>query len=296
MTASWKDRKSTLTVHGRRMAFVDEGEGRPIVFLHGNPTSSYLWRNVLPHVRDRGRCIAPDLIGMGDSEKLPDPGPNTYTFATHARYLDGFLDALDLQEPVILVLHDWGSGLGFHWARRHPDRVAGIVHMESLVRPFPDWGDWDPGAAKLFQGFRSDAGEDLILNRNLFVERVLPGSILRPLEADEMAEYRRPFQNPDDRWPTLTWPRQIPVGGVPPDVHALMASYAHWLTRTEIPKLMFDAEPGAILTGTQRLFALGFPNQTVVRIKGSHFVQEDAAGEIGAGLADWLESLPPPSS
>ena len=276
------------------MAYVDEGQGHPIVFLHGNPTSSYLWRNILPHVREMGRCIAPDLIGMGDSDKLPDPGADTYTFATHVRFLDGFLDALDLKDPLTLVLHDWGSALGFHWARRHSDRVAGIAHMESLVRPFPDWGDWDEGAAKLFQGFRSQAGEDLILDRNLFVERVLPGSILRPLEEDEMAEYRRPFNQREDRWPTLTWPRQIPVGGVPSDVNAIMAAYAHWLTRTPIPKLMFDAEPGAILTGTQRLFALGFPNQTVIPIRGSHFVQEDAADAIGSGLADWLAARPSP--
>ena len=270
------------------MAYVEVGSGDPIVFLHGNPTSSFLWRNILPYAADHGRCIAPDLIGMGDSDKLPDASANSYTFAEHRRYLDAALDGLGIERNVVLVVHDWGSALGFDWARRHPDAIAGICYMEALVRPLT-WDEWPAAARGVFQGFRSPAGEEMVLANNVFVERVLPGSILRQLGDDEMAEYRRPFATPGEgRRPTLTWPRQIPIDGEPEDVAAIIADYADWLKSSALPKLFVNAEPGAILTGAQREFCRTWPNQTEVTVKGSHFVQEDSATAIGEALAAWL--------
>ena len=270
------------------MAYVEVGSGDPIVFLHGNPTSSFLWRNILPYAADHGRCIAPDLIGMGDSDKLPDASANSYTFAEHRRYLDAALDGLGIERNVVLVVHDWGSALGFDWARRHPDAIAGICYMEALVRPLT-WDEWPAAARGVFQGFRSPAGEEMVLANNVFVERVLPGSILRQLGDDEMAEYRRPFATRGEgRRPTLTWPRQIPIDGEPEDVAAIIADYADWLKSSALPKLFVNAEPGAILTGAQREFCRTWPNQTEVTVKGSHFVQEDSATAIGEALAAWL--------
>ena len=284
--------KQYLEVNGKRMAYVEMGEGDPIVFQHGNPTSSYLWRNIMPHVQDLGRCIALDLIGMGDSEKLEDPGPDRYTFVEHYEYFDAAMAALGVTDKVTLVIHDWGSALGFHWANQHRDAVQGICYMEAIVAPFPNWDDWDEGAAGLFQGFRSPAGEDMVLNKNIFVERVLPGSVLRGLTDAEMAVYRRPFaQAGEDRRPTLTWPRQIPVAGEPADVTRIAADYAAWLQESPVPKLFVNAEPGAILTGTRRELARTFPNQTEVTVAGSHFIQEDSPDEIGQALREWLVPL-----
>ena len=283
--------KQFLDIAGQRMAFIDEGEGDAIVFQHGNPTSSYLWRNVMPHCRGLGRLIACDLIGMGDSDKLPDSGRDSYRFDEHSRYLDALWSALGLGDRVVLVLHDWGSALGFDWANRHRERVQGIAYMESIVTPLT-WADWPDNARRVFQNFRSDGGEEMVLQKNVFVERVLPGSILRPLDTAEMAEYRRPFAAPgEDRRPTLSWPREIPIEGQPPDVVARVQAYADWLAASEVPKLFVNAEPGSILTGRQREFCRGWPNQTEVTVRGTHFIQEDSPAEIGQALARFIREL-----
>ena len=284
--------KSFVEVKGKRMAYVEMGEGDPVVFLHGNPTSSYLWRNIMPHVAGQARCLAPDLIGMGDSDKLDDPGPASYRFVEHREYLDGFLDAVGLGGNAVFVIHDWGSALGFDWGNRHRDRTRGFCYMESLVRPVT-WEEWPEAAKAVFQGFRSPAGEGMVLEKNVFVERVLPGSILRKISEEEMAVYRRPFATPgEDRRPTLTWPREIPISGEPADVVEIVGAYSEWLATSDVAKLFIDAEPGAILTGPQRDFCLGWPNQTVAKVKGSHFIQEDSPYEIGKALSDWLRGLP----
>lgn len=299
MTA-WEAQKSTVEVLGHRMAYVDTGHPKegsaesPIVlFFHGNPTSSFLWRDVIPAVEPLGRCLAPDLIGMGDSDKLPDPGnPETYSFANHARYLDSFIDAvIEPDAQLWLVVHDWGSALGFDWARRHPDRVAGIAYMEAIVRPLAGWAEWNEQATPIFQALRSDKGESLILERNLFVERILPGSVLRELTEEEMAEYRRPFINPQDRWPTLTWPRNIPIGGDPAEVVDRVQAYADWLSQSPVPKLFIDGDPGAILIGAQRDFCRRWPNQREVRVPGNHFIQEDSGAAIGLAVAAFMTDM-----
>ena len=279
--------KQYRTVNGKQMAYHERGEGDAVVFLHGNPTSSYLWRNVVPYVADRARCIVPDLIGQGDSDKLDDVGPGSYRFVEHREYLDGLLDQLDLGDRVTFVIHDWGSALGFDWANRHRDRVAGICYMEAIVRPVT-WEEWPDAATRIFQGFRSEAGEDMVIEKNLFVEAVLPGSILRPLAPEEHDEYRRPFVEPQYRRPTLTWPREIPIEGEPADVTEIVAAYADWLSESDVPKLFINAEPGAILIGEQREFCRSWPNQTEVTVPGNHFIQEDSPDEIGRALADWL--------
>jgi haloalkane dehalogenase len=273
------------------MAYVEAGSGAPIVLLHGNPTSSYLWRNVIPHLAGQGRCIAPDLIGMGDSEKLEPGGPERYRFVEHRAFLDDLLAALGVEHDVTLVLHDWGSALGFDWACRHPDALRGIAYMEAIVRPV-GWADWPDAARDIFQAFRSPAGEQMILERNLFIEAVLPGSILRRLTDEEMAEYRRPFLMPgESRRPMLTWPRQIPIDGEPVEVVEIVRTYGEWLAASPVPKLFVNAEPGAILIGAQREFCRSWPNQREVTVRGVHFVQEDSAEEIGAAIAAWRPGL-----
>jgi haloalkane dehalogenase len=283
--------KKTVDVLDSRMAYHERGEGRPVLLLHGNPTSSYLWRDVLPELAGRGRLIAPDLIGMGDSGKLPDPDTNTYRFTIHRGYLDAFIDAvIGPAESVVLVVHDWGSALGFDWANRHRDRVRGIAYMEAIVRPVAGWDEWSPAAVPIFQGFRSDKGEAMILDRNMFVERVLPGSVLRQLTEAEMTEYRRPYPHREDRWPTLTWPRQIPIAGEPADVVAIAADYAQWMAQNDIPKLFVNAEPGAILIGAVREFCRSWKNQTEVTVAGSHFIQEDSGPALGRAVAGWMQA------
>ncbi len=283
--------KKIVEVLGKRMAYVELGVGDPIVFLHGNPTSSYLWRNIMSQVTDLGRCIAIDLIGMGDSDKLDESGPQRYTFAEHSRYLDAAFAALGLNERVALVIHDWGSALGFHWANRNRQAVRGICYMEAIVRPI-SWDEFPESARGLFESFRTPAGETMILERNLFVEAVLPGSILRTLSEEEMNEYRRPFSEPgESRRPTLTWPRQIPIDGEPADVVAVVADYADWLAKTELPKLFVNAEPGALNTGAVRDFCRTLPNQTEIAVRGNHFIQEDSPDEIGEALRRWLPTL-----
>jgi haloalkane dehalogenase len=283
--------KKFADIKGRRMAYIDEGSGPAIVFQHGNPTSSYLWRNVMPHCAGLGRLVACDLIGMGDSDKLKPSGPDRYGYAEQREYLWALWDTLALGDKVVLVIHDWGSALGFEWARRNPARVAGIVYMEALVTPVT-WADWPENARRAFQGFRSEGGEDMILAKNMFVERVLPGSILRKLADEEMAEYRRPFANPgEDRRPTLSWPRQIPIEGTPADVAAVVEDYSRWLAGSDIPKLFINADPGSILTGRQRELCRTWPNQTEVTAKGLHFLQEDSPDEIGQAVAAFVRRV-----
>ena len=283
--------RSRVRVGEHEMAYVDVGQGAPIVFLHGNPTSSYLWRNVIPHVQHLGRCIAPDLIGMGDSDKLPDPGPGTYAFETHAAYVDAFLTEVELGAPVILVLHDWGSALGFDWAERHRDRVRGIAFMEAIVTPVT-WADWPADATAIFRTMRGPDGETVVLDKNVFVERILPASVLRGLDPAALEHYRRPYPTRESRWPTLEWPRQIPIDNVPPKVHDVVDRYGQWLAHSEVPKLFVNADPGSILVGRQREVARRWPALTEVTVPGSHFVQEDSPHEIGRALADWIAGLP----
>lgn len=280
--------RSFRDVLGAQMAYIEVGSGDPIVFLHGNPTSSYLWRNVMPHLEGLGRLIAPDLIGMGDSAKLPDSGPGRYTFAEHRLYLDALLERLGVNAAVTLVVHDWGSALGFDWANRHRRAVKGIAYMEAIVRPIT-WAEWPAAGRRAFEGFRSPAGEHMVLDDNVFVERVLPASVLRGLTEQEMEVYRRPFLRPgEDRRPTLTWPRQIPIDNEPAEVAAVVSGYADWLAADRtVPKLFVNAEPGVILTGRQREFCRTWPSQTEVTVAGSHFIQEDSPDEIGVAIADW---------
>ncbi len=276
-------------VLGTRMAYLDTGdrEGDPIVFLHGNPTSWYLWRNVIPHLEDAGRCIAPDLIGMGDSEKLDDSGPDRYGFVEHRRYLDALLDTLGVNRNVTFVVHDWGSALGFDWANRHRDAVKGIAYMEAIVCPF-SWAQFPKAVTPVFQAFRSPQGEEMVLENNVFVEQVLPASILRKLGDAEKNAYRRPFLAPgEDRRPTLTWPRELPIDGEPKDVVEIVQAYADWLKTSDLPKLFINGEPGAILRGDQREFCRSWPNQQEVTVKGIHFIQEDSQDEIGPAIRTW---------
>jgi len=278
-----------VDVHGSRMYYVEEGEGAPVVFLHGNPTSSYLWRNVIPHVSGAARCIAPDLIGMGRSAK-PDID---YRFFEHARYLEAFIEALGLGD-VVLVLHDWGSGLGFDWARRHADRVRGLAIMEAILTPVPSWDVFPEGAREMFQAFRTpEVGWDLIAKQNVFVEQVLPGSVVRKLGDEEMDAYRAPFPDEASRKPVWRWPNEIPVEGEPADVAEAVGAYSAWLQETEVPKLLFVATPGALIPAPMVEWARSaLPNLEVVELgEGIHYVQEDHPDEIGRGIARWLAEL-----
>jgi haloalkane dehalogenase len=278
----------TVPVLDSHMAYVEVGAGAPIVFLHGNPTSSYLWRNVMPHVEDLGRCLAPDLIGMGASGSTAD---GRYRFVDHRRYLDAWLQAVGATEDVTFVVHDWGSGLGFDWAHHHPEAVRGIAYMEAIVMPLT-WSDWPHDARPIFQAMRSDAGEEIILQKNVFVERILPSAVQRKLSAAEMAVYRAPFAEPgESRRPTLTWPREIPLDGEPRDMVRIVGDYAAAMAASPVPKLFVNVEPGSILVGAQREFARSWSNQREVTVRGSHFVQEDSPHEIGEAIRDWLSGL-----
>jgi haloalkane dehalogenase len=282
--------KQIAAVRGTTIAYLQGGAGRPIVLLHGNPTSSYLWRNVIPHLHGHGRVIAPDLVGHGDSAKLPGTGDARYSLAEHQAYVDALLDELDVREDVVLVGHDWGGPLAFDWARRHPDAVAGIAYLETIVMPF----SWDGfgEVAELFRAWRSPAGEQLVLEENQFVEGLVPNAIMRALDDDEWAEYQRPWRKAgEDRRPTLAWPRQIPIDGVPPDVHATIEAIAQFLSATPIPKLFINVEPGLAMTDRERAFARTFPEQTEVTVKGLHFAQEDSPDEIGDAIAEFVRRL-----
>ena len=282
--------KKYIEVLGKKMAYCEIGEGDPIIFQHGNPTSSYLWRNVMPHLENKGRCIAIDLIGMGDSEKLDDEGENTYAYHVHKKYFDACLQALNVSNNVTLVIHDWGSALGFNWAQENPDKLKGICYMEGIVTPLT-WDDWNPDGQGIFQGFRSDAGEDLILKKNLFIEAVLPASIIRKLSDEEMNEYRRPFIEEIARRPTLDWPRHIPINDEPPEMVSIVSSYEQWMSENDIPKLFINAEPGTILVGRQRECCRKWKNQQEITVKGSHFIQEDSPHEIGEAINTWMDEL-----
>lgn len=283
--------KNFVSVNGKKIAYVEEGSGDPIVLLHGNPTSSFLWRNVIPELVESGRVIVPDLIGQGDSEKLPaSDGPERYTLEVAYHYVEGLLTAIGADQNVTLVIHDWGSGIGFLWAMRHAEALKGVAYMEGIVKPM-SWTDWPEGAVGIFKGFRSDKGEDLILNRNMFIEAVLPTSVIRELSATEMDAYRAPHLEPDDRQPLLNWPRQIPIEGEPQDVVALVNEYGAFMAGSDIPKLFINADPGSILIGAQREFCRSWPNQQEVTVKGLHFIQEDSPVEIGQAVANWLKTL-----
>src|SRR6516162_5617245 len=293
ISATFPYQKQRCRVLGREMAYVEVGRGDPIVLLHGNPTSSYLWRNVIPHLQPLGRCVAPDLIGMGDSDKLPDSGRHSYRFVEHRRYLAALLEALDVRERVTFVVYDWGSALGFDWANRHREAVKGIAFMEAIVAP-QGRDHWDKmGMREALKALRSEAGEAMVLQNNYFIEEILPNAVLRKLSDEEMAEYRRPFAKPGEgRRPTLTWPRQIPIEGEPADVAAIVTASAEWLKTSSVPKLFVKAEPGGILSGGADLdFVRKLPAQTEVTVAGLHYVQEDSPDEIGRAIAAWMRTL-----
>ncbi|MBV8173000.1 MAG: haloalkane dehalogenase [Verrucomicrobia bacterium] len=278
-----------VAVLDTEMSYVDVGQGEPIIFLHGNPTSSYLWRNIIPYVSEYGRCLAPDLVGMGQSGKSPG---NTYRFVDHARYLDAWFDALNLTSNVTLVIHDWGSALGFNRAARYPEQIKAIAYMEALVMPLC-WEDFGE-VRGIFQALRSEKGERMILDENFFVEAILPRSILRRLSVQEMAAYRAPFPTRETRLPTLTWPRQIPIEGEPADVTAIVERYGEAMSRSTLPKLLIVAEPGVLIKGRTLEFCRTWPNQTEVSVKGLHFLQEDSPDEIGRALQEFVKSVRSP--
>lgn len=277
--------RQRVRVLDTEMTYVDAGRGDPIVFLHGNPTSSYLWRNVIPHVVGLGRCLAPDLVGMGESGKSPT---ESYRFVDHARYLDEWFEALGLTRNVTLVVHDWGSALGFYRASRHPEQIKAIAYMEAIALPrrWADFGD----AAGLFMALRSPTGERMVLDENVFVERILPGGVMRTLTREEMERYRAPYRERGARLPTLVWPRQIPIEGEPADVNTIVEAYGKWLSESPIPKLLVLGDPGAIVTGRTREFCRTWPNQREITVVGRHFLQEDSPDEIGAALAAFIEA------
>ena len=283
--------KNFANVNGKRIAYVDEGSGDPIVLLHGNPTSSFLWRNVIPELVGSGRVIIPDLIGQGDSEKLPaSEGPDRYSLEVAYSYVEGLLDTIGTNENVTLVIHDWGSAIGFLWAMRHTAATKGVAYMEAVVKPV-SWADWPESAVGIFKGFRSEKGEDLVLNRNMFIESVLPSSVIRKLSEAEMDAYRAPHLNANDRQPLLNWPRQIPIEGEPKDIVNLVTEYGAFMAGSDIPKLFINADPGSILVGQQRETCRSWPNQQEVTVRGLHFIQEDSPVEIGQAVAKWLNAI-----
>jgi haloalkane dehalogenase len=279
--------RQRVSVLDTEMSYVDVGRDDPIVFLHGNPTSSYLWRNIIPYVADCGRCLAPDLVGMGQSGKSP---ADAYRFADHARYLDAWFDSLGLDSNVVLILHDWGSALGFYRAFRHRDQVQAIVYMEAIVQP-RRWEDFPDGRDAMFRALRSERGEQMVLDDNFFVETVLPKSIIRKLSDEEMATYRAPFLDRQTRLPTLVWPRELPIDGAPADVVEIVERYGAWLSGSDLPKLFINAEPGAVIVGRARDFCRGWPNQREVTVPGIHFIQEDSPAQIGAAIREFVASL-----
>jgi haloalkane dehalogenase len=268
------------------MAYVDVGEGDPIVFLHGNPTPSYLWRNIIPYLLPFGRCLAPDYVGMGNSGAAPN---GSYRFVDHQRYIDAWFDKVDANRNVILVVHDWGSALGFYWAQRHPDRVKAIAYMEGIVRPFSSWDEWPEVTRAFFKAQRTPEGEDLILRKNLFIEYLLP---LRNIPQEAIEVYRRYYRNPGPtRQPMLTWTRELPIEGQPADVVRIVQSYADWLSSSQIPKLFIDADPAGFLIGAQREFCRAWPNQETVMVRGAHFLQEEAPDDIGKAIARFVSKV-----
>ncbi len=290
ISATFPYQKKRMPVLGLEMAYVDEGQGDPIVFLHGNPTYSYVWRNILPHVEALGRIIAPDLIGMGDSAKLPGSGPDSYTFVEHRRYLDALLALLDVKERATFVVHDWGSALGFDWAYRHPDALRGIAYMEAIVKP-GSWSEMPEPARKIFQALRSPAGEHMVLEQNSFIEINLPNTIVRRLTEEEMAHYRRPFLEPGEgRRPMLSWARQLPFDGDPAEVTKIVTAYGAWLESFSIPKLFIRSDPGTMLPSAEA-FCRAWPAQREITVHGRHYPQEDVPSEVGQALLSWMQTL-----
>jgi haloalkane dehalogenase len=278
-----------IRVLDSEISYVDTGTGIPVVFLHGNPTSAYLWRNIIPYVSAHGRCLAPDLVGMGSSKRSPT---YSYRLVDHARYLDAWFEAMDLRRDVILVVHDWGSALGFHRASRYPDQIKAIAYMEAIVRPMR-WTDFGE-AGGIFRALRSDEGDRMVLRDNAFVEMVLPRAVMRKLSDEEMAAYRAPFAEPEARIPTLVWPRQIPIDGEPADVNAIVEVYGKWLSASEIPKLFIAGAPGAIIKDSVKDFCRGLRNQREITVKGIHFLQEDSPHEIGTALQEFVKTVAAP--
>lgn len=283
-------KKKFIKINNKKMAYVEMGVGDPIIFQHGNPTSSYLWRNIMPHLKDMGRCIAVDLIGMGDSEKLENSNANSYLYEEQRDYLFGVWSKLGIKDNVTMILHDWGSVLGFDWAYQNPDSIKGIAYMEAIVKPIT-WSDWPEGARGIFKGFRSESGESLILEKNMFIEAILPNSIIRKLNTDEMEMYRKPYSKQgEDRRPMLSWPREIPIEGSPENVVKIVSKYSEWLKKSSLKKLFINADPGSILVGKQREFCRTWDNQEEVTVKGRHFLQEDSPNEIGVAIKNWMSS------
>ena len=284
-------KRASLSVRGAEMVYAEAGKGAPIVLLHGNPTYSYIWRNVIPHLSSLGHCIAPDLIGMGQSDKLPSSGPERYRYPEQRAYLFDLFDALGATEGVVLILHDWGAALGFEWARRHPDAVRGIAYLEPLLMPLT-WDLFPPPAVEAFKAMRSPQGEQMCLQENFFVEQVIPMAVMRDLSPEELAAYRKPYGEPGEgRRPTLTWPREIPVEGEPAEVAEILEANCAWLAESEVPKLFIRADPGMMVTGPVAERCRGFPNQTEVVVRGAHYAQEDSPDEIGKAIAAWLKAL-----
>ncbi len=284
--------KKTAEVEGSSMAYVDEGAGQPVVFLHGNPTSSYLWRGIIPFVTDTHRAIAPDMIGMGDSAK-PDI---KYTYDDQARHLHGLLDSLDLQD-VVLVLHDWGGALGFDWAMQNPDRVSAIAFMETVappVMPFASYEAMGP-FGDMFKAWRTaGVGEKMILEENMFIDQILGQvGVKTPLSPEVLAVYNSYYPDAASRAPLLQWPREVPIGGEPANTVALTDDIARFLTTSELPKLLFHVTPGAITPPEAvEWMKANVPNLEDVHLgEGAHFIQEDYPTEIGTALADWLTKL-----
>lgn len=286
-----KYKKKYIQVKNKSMAYVDEGNGETFLFLHGNPTSSYLWRNIAPHIEDLGRVVIPDLIGMGDSDKLDGIDNKDYQYHGQYGYLTSLIDSLDIGNDIHLIIHDWGSAMGFQFARENPNRIKSITYMEAIVMPLT-WDQWPDAATKIFGLFRSEAGEELVLEKNFFVERILLADSSSGYTDEERSEYIRPFINEgEDRRPTLTWPRQIPLDGEPSKVVEEVKQNAEFHKDSEIPKLFINAKPGSILVGDQREFARTWKNQKEVTVNGSHFIQEDSSEEIGIALRDFVKNL-----
>ena len=279
--------RNRVQVLDSEMSYVDAGTGDPVVFLHGNGTFSYVWRNIIPYAEPLGRCLAPDLMGCGDSSKLAG---SMYRIADQSKYLDAWFEAMDLGDQITLVLHDWGGPLGFDWAHRHRDRIKGIAYMETLVLPL-QWEDWPEIRRDLFKQFRSPAGEDLVLEDNFFIETIQT-RMVGDLPEAVMDSYRAPYLEPgESRRPTLTFTRECPIGGEPKDVIAMVNRVGQWLSTSDVPKLFINAYPGSILTGRQRDFCRTWPNQSEKTVLGIHYIQEDSPFQIGEAIADFLKSM-----
>ena len=284
--------KKYLEVNGRRMACVDEGTGDPIVFVHGNATSSYMWRNIMPHLEGLGRLIALDNIGQGDSDKLPDSGPDSYMIPEHQIYFDGALDALGVRENVTLVMHDWGGSLGLSWANRHPEAVKGLAHCEIVVANHASYDSYRDGHGERVRRAQGPEGEALVLEDNFFVENIFTGGVIREIDAETMAEIRRPYEEPGEaRRPTLSWVRQIPIGGKPEFVAEFSERLSSWMATIDTPKLFIEADPGQIIVDRDLDIINSWPNQSRIRVRGLHHPQEDSPHEIGKALADWYAGL-----